>query len=309
MKSIALKCGLGTTVSDIGSSPGKSIRADRHKFEQLLNKDLEVKWNHHVTSADHGAGSLFIPFGNQPRLVAPFIVDASGVHSRVRDGLSIDSQMRVLPYVVYRGTRLLKGKATQQSYSKYLNDENILEKKVGEVLLQVYLNGGRDSSDPSISYVYSRPARSGQDPLHRPERPVDAARDIPQALYEEITKLQDLGEPFQWIFNVVAMKSDKILHWLMRSSLPARDELKEVSKLGAVFIGDSVHATPILGGLGANSAIQDAIQLAEHIAHHGTSNAKAGTFDGFYDGVYDRWQPEVRDSEERLKQMHTDDLR
>ena len=67
-----------------------------------------------------------------------------------------------------------------------------------------------------------------------------------------------------------------------------------------MLIGDAAHATPILGGEGANSALADAVELAEWIASRGLEDVG-----GFYEKRYGEWELEVKGSEERLVEMHS----
>lgn len=96
------------------------------------------------------------------------------------------------------------------------------------------------------------------------------------------------------------MRRDRILHWLMTDILVPLGDLKILAEKGVIAIGDAVHATPILGGEGANSAIADAVELAKWILSQVVDDIS-----GFYDNIYGVWGSEVKESEERLKLMHS----
>jgi 2-polyprenyl-6-methoxyphenol hydroxylase-like FAD-dependent oxidoreductase len=49
----------------------------------------------------------------------------------------------------------------------------------------------------------------------------------------------------------------------MRQLVFNSTELKELAKLGFVFLGDAAHGMPIVGSEGADYAIQDALDLAD----------------------------------------------
>ena len=66
------------------------------------------------------------------------------------------------------------------------------------------------------------------------------------------------------------------------------------------MIGDAVHATPILGGEGANMAIRDGIDLAEHITTYGV-----GAIKDFLAAKLEAWKKSVDDSKRRIKEMHS----
>ena len=80
----------------------------------------------------------------------------------------------------------------------------------------------------------------------------------------------------------------------MFSTIVDPAELHSSAGKGIVYIGDSIHPDPIIGGNGANHAIKDAIDLAEHIAYKGTSKE---SIKDFYDRKWDGW----RESNERAE--------
>ena len=86
----------------------------------------------------------------------------------------------------------------------------------------------------------------------------------------------------------------------MRSTLGTSSEARKLAKENVLVIGDSFHAIPIIGGEGANTAMEDAIELATHLEHHGTEN-----FDAFFNQRYDVWKKIVRGSEDRLARIHS----
>lgn len=64
-------------------------------------------------------------------------------------------------------------------------------------------------------------------------------------------------------------------------------------------MGDAVHAEPILGGEGANVAIQDGMRLAELL-----SDGRTARLLQFYDDRQDAWAKSVRESKARISAMH-----
>lgn len=155
------------------------------------------------------------------------------------------------------------------------------------------------ATDVGIDYTYSCPARQ-DDPLHKPNRPIPGARDIPEEFYTELDELEDLGQAYKEIFDGTKVRHDRILHFLMRSTLGTEQEIKDLTDRGVLLVGDAVHAMPLLGGEGGNNAMKDGIDLAEHIAAHGPQSIK--TFSGTR---YDRRRKGVEDSEQRLVEMHS----
>lgn len=168
----------------------------------------------------------------------------------------------------------------------------------GDILLGISVDD-ISGSQVSLSYTYSRPAKESNDPLHKPDRPIPGATDIPEAFYEELELLQNLDPPFRAIFDVEEVRGDRVLHWLMRTLMPDPSEAQRLARHNVVLIGDAVHATPILGGEGANMAIRDGIDLAQHIATHGIND-----FEGFSNSKFEVWKESVNNSKRTIENMH-----
>ena len=202
------------------------------------------------------------------------------------------------------------------------------------VLLQLALNDYfEEHGGASISWTYSRPARESggdddDDPLHRPQRAQDVAKETPKTLWEELRALGRLPEPWWSATRRKQGSEDRVLHWLMRSMLVGREELDELAERGVVLLGDSAHATPILGGEGANMAIVDGVELAGMVKGLGDwelGRELAEGLDGkeklawresvqgseirelvqrFYAKRYQAWREGVEASEIRIREMH-----
>ena len=247
-----------------------SFRAHCGRLETLLGEGLDIKWRHtlqDISRTESGISLDFkVPSQDHKRVQSTLIVDTTAVHSNVRKSLLPTSQRNILLYVVFRGTRKIERQAFEELYEPYFKKRSIIETRIGEVLLQIPINDyNQDHDRVAISYIYSRAARP-DDPLHRPERDSFRASDIPE-FFAEVSE-HGLEPPFKGAFDVKKMESDRILHWLVRSLLVSLPELNRYSGLGVLMLGNSAHATPILGGEGANWAIKDGIELADHIAAH-----------------------------------------
>lgn len=296
-------------------SPG-TFRANRSKLERLLKEGQEIHQEHALRDAKASleGGCTNLIFQNDVEVNSSFIVDTLGVHSQLRKSLLPQYSLNILPFVVFSGKRNVRQDTFREIYAPHLEDASILQlkpEKHEDVLLQIWVNDHILGGDVDISYVYSRPARSkAPDLLHNPDRPMAGATDIPEAFYDELESLltdSELKEPFLSTFDPQKIRRERLLHWLMRSVLVTADDLAKLAENGVVMVGDSAHAAPILGGKGANHAIQDAIELAEVISASSSDALeldKAAIRD-FYDRCASRWRKEVQDSEHSIAQMHS----
>jgi 2-polyprenyl-6-methoxyphenol hydroxylase-like FAD-dependent oxidoreductase len=70
----------------------------------------------------------------------------------------------------------------------------------------------------------------------------------------------------------------------MRTGLVNLQDLQALAQKGIFFIGDAIHAEPILGGEGANAAIVDGFELADCIASSGVAGIST-----WYEKQFSRW--------------------
>lgn len=292
--------GRGSLSGTKGSKPTDAFRCHRGRLEALLGKDLSISWDKRLKDIQLASQckelTAFFDDGNS--LKTSCLIGCDGPHSMTRQSLSSTMKLQVLPYVVFNGKRLIP----QTEYMKTLHDkmENSVVKQThkGEILLEISVND-ISGSHVNLSYTYSRPARENNDPLHRPDRPIHGATDIPEEFYEELAALEDLEPLFKMIFDAKELRGDRVFYWLMRTIMPDPSEAQRLAKHGVVLIGDAVHATPILGGEGANMAIRDGIDLAQHIATHGTD-----AFEAFSDSKFAVWKESVDNSKRVIENMH-----
>lgn len=274
-----------------------SFRANRQRFEYMLRSGLDVEWEHGVDEIQTHGDSHIIKFRNGDQVQSAVVVGADGPHSAVRKSISPTTDFNVLPFAVYNGKRRLTRQTFDEKYASYMDGANVIEQKENQTLMQISIND-RSGDSVSISYTYSRPAQQS-DAIFNRNRPMSGAIDIPDELFEEIAKLRTLEGPFKEVFSVDKMKGDRLLNWLMRSSLVGVPELRSAAHQGIMMIGDSAHSTPILGGCGANTAIQDGVELAGYIAENGTESLA-----NFYELRHETWRKYDEDSEIQLAEMH-----
>lgn len=297
-KRVAVDSAIGGAGAIDGKLDSTSFKANKNRLESLLAEGLEVRWECEVQSvtppmsADRLVG---LQMAEGERDDADVVVGADGPHSVVRQAIAPEVEFTILPYAVYNGKRRIEPEEMTDS----LGTANVLERRIGNAVFQVSISDRREE-ELSISYTYSRPGRNAGDVLFRPQRPKTAAREIPEELFEEVAAVRDgLDGPFRTAFDVDAMRNDRMLNWLMRSLRVDRQRLKTTAGQGIVLLGDAVHAESILGGEGANEAIEDGMRLAEVIANRGGENLES-----FYDERVGPWEKGIDESEARIREIH-----
>lgn len=295
--------GSGSLLGTNGSVPADAFRCHRGRLEALLGKDLPITWDRKLKDVQLASQSdeLTMVFEDGTVLNARSLIGCDGPHSMTRQSLSPTMKLQVLPYVVYNGKRPISISEYMETMHGYIQKGVLTHTHRGEILLEISVDDISDSQ-VILSYTYSRPAKEHNDPLHKPDRPIPGATDIAEEFYEELAALQDLDPPFKTIFDAEEVRGDRVLHWLMRTLMPDSSEAQRLAKHDVVLIGDAVHATPILGGEGANMAIKDGIDLAQHIATHGV-----GTFDTFSKSKLEVWKCSVDSSKRMIEAMHRSD--
>jgi len=276
-----------------------SFRANRSRLEGMLREGLDVRWEHELDRVEERSRGVELCFKNGDSVKAESVVAADGVHSVTRKSLISDAEPGILPYVVFNGKRRVPRRVFEDVYSPSMQTSNIVEVKREDRVLQISISDcGEDHI--GLSWIYSRPTRGPGDTLHKPNRPMTGAQDIPQGLFDEVSQLQDLEQPFRGVFRSDAMKRDRILHWLMRTLLVEASRLQELAKKNVFFLGESVHAEPLLGGQGANEAIDDAIELAVVIAESGLKGVS-----DWYEMKSALWRHGIERSSSVIAHMHT----
>ncbi|KAK0966726.1 hypothetical protein LTR91_015889 [Friedmanniomyces endolithicus] len=274
------------------------FRANRRKLEKMLREGLDIRWEHALTEINTEDGSNSMVFGNGQKLQTSIVVGADGPHSQVRRAFTPNSNFTILPYAVYNGKCRVDPKTFEDKFTPHMSGANVIEHRIGQTLLQITI-ADRTENAVSISYTYSRPARGLADLGFTPERSAASASRIPDQLFDEVRSLGVLEAPFGEVFDAEKMRTDRLLNWLMRSISVDVTELNTGAGRGILLVGDAAHATPILGGDGANAAIKDGIDLAEYIVQNGTSDLAE-----FYRTKEEAWRSCVRDGEDRLAKMH-----
>ena len=289
-----------------------SMYLPQGQIEDLLSRDLHVEYSERLSEIErlesqmHGLVFSTVPLHGETYIKSQLIVGADGVHSGLRHLVSPEVQPKILPYVVYYGSRRMTARRYKDDIAPHMKYPAMFHfRKRTQTLLRVIpclpTSLLDDAGYVHVKYTYSRPAHK-DDPLFRPDRRVWEAEIVPDQFYYEIGRLTDLGPVFRDIFHPLNVRQDKILNWLMRSLLVPLEKLQELSDRGILLIGDAAHTMPILGSEGANWAIKDGIDLASYLAENDLSQLRH-----FYEQRYPEWQQAVSESEKRLFDMHNYD--
>lgn len=281
-----------------------AFRANRVRLESWLGEGLNIKRGHDLQHVEVSSDGVRLSFSGGQSLEAVLVIGADGAHSKMRSVLSSTSQPEIHPFVVFNGRRKVALERFRTVYAPYFGDANVIEMHTGKARLQISLDDYTDRS-VSVSYTYSRAARSN-DPLHRPDRAPSAASKTPEEFYAELESLRDLQAPFAEVFGAKSVRRDRVLHWLMRSFEMSEEETCSLAKQGVVLIGDAAHATPILGGGGANTAIYDGIAAANAIYRHQPGNhwGRSQEMPHFVRDNYKWWSDRVHRGRVNLEALH-----
>ena len=274
-----------------------TFRCHRGRLEKFLQEGQDIRWAHTVQDVKASSESIVVQLKDEKPFEAKILIAADGPHSQTRKSLVPSIELEVLPYVVFNGKRRILNTEYQELLALEMRNQTVIQCRHNDILLEISVNDYLPK-EVDISYSYSRPA-SRQDQIHKPDRDIPMATDIPQEFYQELGELKELSQAFSTIFDPKMVRRDRVLHWLMRSTLGNPEELKNLADRGVLLIGDAVHAMPILGGEGANNAMRDGVELAHHIAQHGTENLQA-----FTDARYNAWKEGVSESKKKLEEMH-----
>lgn len=290
--------GDGELASQDSALPKGSFRCNRGRVEVLLRDELQVSWQKNLQKITRRENTMIAEFEDRSKISSQCFVGCDGPHSAVRLAVEGTAPPTVLPYVVFNGSRRINRDDKDVEGLGDLRNQALIVKHHGDVRLEISVKDV-SSSYINLTYTYSRPAQGGEDPLYRPNRSKSAAKEIPGQFYQELGALTKLEAPFDAVFDPGEVSKDRLLHWLMRQHTPNEAVLTKGAKDGLLLIGDAAHATSILGGDGANTAIDDAFDLAEHIAFHGLLK-----LDDFVALRADAWKRFVRESERRIESMH-----
>jgi 2-polyprenyl-6-methoxyphenol hydroxylase-like FAD-dependent oxidoreductase len=290
--------GIGKT-----TGPSDSIRCNRGRLEALLHEKLSVTWEKSLQSVHGGSNEKTLTFEDGSTATTDLLVGCDGPHSATRQSLLPKAELHILPYAVYNGKRRIVDPETIERLLQYFKESTSIQTLHGNVRLDISINDVKDSQ-LDLSYTFSRPAKQGgaADALHRPNRSKEAATETPKELFDELGSLQqNIGPPFNELLDRSQVRDDRLLHWLMRTMELEKRDIESLASQGIVLIGDAGHATPILGGDGAQTAILDAIALGEAISSEGMEGAAKFAQRQAQSGA---WADTVENSKKQIAAMH-----
>lgn len=283
----------------------RRFRAHRGRLEEWLRDGLDIRYSHTLQRVIQPKSFLersAIAFNNGTEIRSDIIIRAHGPHWEPGQDLSSNTQLAVLPFVAINGKRRIDNATFLEAYAPNMEKTNLVSAKSSDSRLSISIDD-HTADVVSLSWTYSRPARGTEDALYKPNRPLAGATDIPDEVFHELATLHRAGlpQPFGDICDPSKLPNDRMLHWLMRSSLAPRERLPGLAKTGVALIGDAAHTQPIVGGSGANAAIIDAVSLATCIA-----NGDELYF--WYNTQYPQWNEGVQRAERNIQEMHQDDV-
>ena len=303
-------------LAERGQKPDCSISdsmcCPQGQIEALLSEDLHVGYCQELSEIEglksqmHTLVFTEMPFCADLLVKSQLTVGADGVHSGVRHLVLPEVKPKILPYVVYYGSRRMTARRYKHDIAPHMRYPAMFQfRKETQTLLRIIpcLSSSllKDDGYVNMKYTYSRPSHK-DDPLFTPNRKEWEAKYIPNEFYSEFEGLKDLGPVFGSIFHPQKVRQDKVLNWLMRSLLVPLEKLQKLADQGILLIGDAAHAMPILGSEGANWAINDAIDLTFYLANNNLPQLRH-----FYENRYLGWEQAVSESERRLFDMHNYD--
>ena len=273
------------------------IRCHRGRLESMLSRGLDIRWNHAAQRVEKLKKGFKVSVDGRNPIECFNIIAADGVHSGIRNVSLKGNRLRIHSYVVYYGIRQISRERYEDIFAEFMEDALASQSKHQGILLRIFVDDFT-TTHVSLGYTYSRPSM-GSDSLHRPNRALADASNTPKEFYEELETLRDIPTPFQKIFDPSCVQKDRVLHWLMRSSVPDISAISELAYEGLLLLGDAAHATPILGSKGAERAIEDAIDLAESIDKNGMKDLGE-----FVKSREEKWLEEISAGVRRLEEMH-----
>lgn len=289
------------------------VRANRNALRAWIAVcgagDLDVRHGHRLQRVHHqynGEGDTRVvvaEFDNGAHHTGAFLVAADGVFSAVRAQVLPRVTPEVITAVVYHGEFQLSRAGFDRDIAPLAGDSNILA-GVGDGFNTPITVCNLTRTRADLDWSYSRAARLGtgeEDALYRPNATAEEARQVPQALFDELASLE-LAEPWSKVLNETAIQDHSAFQWTSRCASLTKEEAMQAATEGVVFVGDSWHVMPIFGGEGGCHALFDAVELVSAVVRHEDDMDKAMKM--YYEAAWRRCNGAVKRSRGRFYVLH-----
>ncbi|EMD89517.1 hypothetical protein COCC4DRAFT_28200 [Bipolaris maydis ATCC 48331] len=280
------------------------FRANRSVLRDWLGRGVDIRYGYKLKAIEGGPGNVKAIFENDEEIEGSMLIAADGVNSGVRQSLLPKVQVQSPPVILFHGKRRMKVAEWHELWSTHIGESTIGAGVGDNFNTFVTVANATKEGSIDLDWTYSRSQNGESDPLWMPDR--GEMLKVPQNLLKEI-RSKDLVPPFSILVNADDIKKSNVYNWRIWALQVQRKELDKAAKLGAVFIGDAVHAMPIFGGEGGNHAILDAVELVATIAEKKAGFSDINVTDitqSFYDVAYQRGQGAVNRFLQRFSQFH-----
>ncbi|KAI1380220.1 FAD-dependent monooxygenase, partial [Hypoxylon crocopeplum] len=280
------------------------VRANRNALLEWLKDcgevELDVRHGHKLKNFCGEIGNVTAEFENGAKYDGSLLIAADGVHSKVRSLILPEVIPEIVPVVVFHGEFSLTKDEFDEVIKPLAGDSNILA-GVGDGFNTPITLCDIDRRRAYMDWSYSRPVSGGDDPLFRPNITAEEAKQVPQALLDEIAS-RNLAAPWSQFLNPEAISKHRVFNWLSRCVFTSRQDIDVGTKNGIVFVGDSWHAMPIFGGEGGNHALLDTIELSKSLVDADGDLSRA--IEAYYGLAFKRCQEAVKRSRQRFFVLH-----
>lgn len=288
-------------------SDGRRLRVNRAALTKVLRKGLDIRWEHKlsdISASNLSKSAVFTVDGQEQTEDFSLLIGADGAHSATRSLLDLPKSvfdLKVLPYIVFNGKRRIAySNLSPGLLDSFTNPDGIAHTQ-GDALLTIKADfWNAEKQTVAVSYTLSRVAGERDQSLL--DRNIRDSENLAKHFIEEVSSLGETPEPFHQVFNPDTMPEDRLLHWLMRSSLLESKGAEDMFACkGVLLLGDAAHTQQPLSGNGANLAISDAVELAKHI----NSSGEVDGVTAYLNARAQAWVDGTREAEQSLQNSHS----